>query len=284
MRVFKKKDDIQGFIRHLHDKKQVIGFVPTMGALHAGHISLIEAARQQSDFTVCSIFVNPTQFNDPKDLEKYPRTIEKDLRLLALHNCDAVFYPDVAEVYPSGTGEHRPHYDLGQLEFILEGKYRPGHFQGVADVVSRLFYTIGPDRVFFGQKDLQQCKIIEKLIAGNPDFQKIQMNRVPTLREPDGLAMSSRNTRLSPGELRKAPAIYQTLQYLKEHLAPGDLSALQADAQELLVRNGFRPDYVSIAYTRTLEACRFWDGQSPLTGLIAAFLGDVRLIDNLELC
>ena len=282
MRLFKKRSDIQGFIARLQDKKRQIGFVPTMGALHAGHISLIQAARQQADFTVCSIFVNPTQFNDPKDLEKYPRTIEKDLELLAQHGCDAVFYPDVAEIYPSGTHD-APHYDLGPLEFILEGKYRPGHFQGVADVVSRLFYIINPDQVFFGQKDLQQCKIIELLIAGNPDFKGIRMHIVPTLRQPNGLAMSSRNTRLNAGELQKAPAIYKTLTYLKEQLKAGDLTPLLERAQQQLIAEGFRPDYISIATTQTLEACFYWDGQTPVTGLIAAFLGEVRLIDNMEL-
>ncbi|WP_300599777.1 pantoate--beta-alanine ligase [Niabella sp.] len=282
MRLFKKKCDIQGFIADLHDKKQEIGFVPTMGALHAGHISLVQAARQHSDFTVCSIFVNPTQFNDPKDLEKYPRTIEKDLQLLELHGCDAVFYPDVEEIYPSGTA-HPPHYDLGHLEYILEGKYRPGHFQGVAHVVSRLFYTMDPDHVFFGQKDLQQCKVIEQLIALNPDFNRIRMHTVPTLREPSGLAMSSRNTRLSAEELQKAPAIYQTLTYLKEQLTAGDLSSLLETARQRLVAEGFRPDYISIANTHTLEACTRWDSQTPVTGLIAAFLGAVRLIDNMEL-
>ncbi|MBO9595434.1 MAG: pantoate--beta-alanine ligase [Niabella sp.] len=282
MRLFKKKRDIQGFITDLHDKKQEIGFVPTMGALHAGHISLVQEARQQSDFTVCSIFVNPTQFNDPRDLEKYPRTIEKDLQLLEQQGCDAVFYPDVAEVYPSGTN-HPSHYDLGRLEFILEGKYRPGHFQGVADVVSRLFYTVDPDHVFFGRKDLQQCKVIEQLIALNPDFNRIRMHTVPTLRQADGLAMSSRNTRLSPGELQKAPAIYQTLNYLKARLAPGDLSPLLNDARQQLISEGFRPDYISIAHTDSLEECAYWDGSTPVTGLIAAFLGPVRLIDNMEL-
>ncbi|MCF3107967.1 pantoate--beta-alanine ligase [Niabella sp. CC-SYL272] len=282
MRLFKKRRDIQGFITDLHDKKQKIGFVPTMGALHAGHISLVQAARQQSDFTVCSIFVNPTQFNDPKDLEKYPRTIEKDLKLLEQQGCDAVFYPGVEEVYPSGTSSP-PHYDLGRLEYILEGKYRPGHFQGVADVVSRLFYTIDPDHVFFGQKDLQQCKVIERLIAMNPDFSRIRMHTVPTLREPDGLAMSSRNTRLSPEALKKAPAIYQTLNYLKQQLAPGDLTTLLETARQRLITGSFRPDYISIAHTHTLEECTYWDGHTPVTGLIAAFLGPVRLIDNMEL-
>ncbi|MGJ7033675.1 pantoate--beta-alanine ligase [Niabella hirudinis] len=282
MRLYKNKSDIQGFITHLKDKKRVIGFVPTMGALHAGHISLIQAARQQSDFTVCSIFVNPTQFNDPGDLQKYPRTIEKDLYLLELHGCDAVFYPGVEEIYPPNAGP-APHYNLGRLESILEGAYRPGHFQGVADVVSRLFYTIRPDKVFFGQKDLQQCRVIERLMADNPDFERIRMQMVPTLREPGGLAMSSRNTRLSAEELRKAPAIYQTLLYLKEHLAPGDLAPLQEAAKIRLIREGFRPDYVSIVDTSTLEACPSWNGQTPLTGLIAAYLGEVRLIDNMEL-
>ncbi|MBZ4191157.1 pantoate--beta-alanine ligase [Niabella beijingensis] len=282
MILFKKKRDIQEFIAGYHQKNQQVGFVPTMGALHQGHLQLLQAARRHSDLTVCSIFVNPTQFNDKKDLEKYPRTIEKDLELLEHQGCDVVFYPEVEEIYPEGTGQGSP-YDLGELEFILEGRYRPGHFQGVADVVSRLFDCVRPDQVFFGQKDLQQCSVIAHLIATTPDFRHIRMHQVPTLREASGLAMSSRNARLTPEQLQAAPAIYHTLLHLKEHLVPGDLTGLLQQAAERLAHAGFRTDYVTIAETDTLKECTRWDGQTPVSGLIAAYLGEVRLIDNMPL-
>ncbi|ANH81236.1 pantoate--beta-alanine ligase [Niabella ginsenosidivorans] len=282
MILFKKKDDIQQFIAVLHKKNKKIGFVPTMGALHMGHISLIQAARKKCDLVVCSIFVNPTQFNDKKDLEKYPRTIEKDIDLLIKNDCDVLFYPDEATIYPEGTGM-RKQFQLGAIESVLEGKYRPGHFQGVADVVSRLFEIIKPDEVFFGQKDLQQTRVIAHLINNTPDFKKIRMNIVSTLREPGMLAMSSRNTRLTPEQLEKAPAIYKALRFLKKHIAKGDLTSLLNAATKQLTEKGFRPEYVTIVKSETLEAVDNWDGHTPLTGLVAAFLGEVRLIDNLEL-
>ena len=282
MILFKKKDDIQHFIAALHKKNKKIGFVPTMGALHRGHISLLQAARKKCDVVVCSIFVNPTQFNDKKDLEKYPRTIEKDVDLLLRNSCDALFYPDEATIYPEGTAAQKQ-LQLGTIEFILEGKFRPGHFQGVANVVSRLFDIIKPDEVFFGQKDLQQTKVIEYLISNNPGFQKIHLNIVPTLREPSMLAMSSRNTRLTPRQLEQAPAIYNALQFLKEHLSKGNLSPLLDRARQQLTAKGFRTEYITIVNSTNLEEVIDWDGHLPLTALAAAFLGDVRLIDNLEL-
>ncbi|MBO9620093.1 MAG: pantoate--beta-alanine ligase [Niabella sp.] len=282
MVLFKKKDDIQRFITQLRQKNNKIGFVPTMGALHEGHISLVRAAREKCTIVVCSIFVNPTQFNDKKDLEKYPRTIEQDLALLIQNECDIIFYPEVAELYPDGTAQ-QPRFGLGPVEFILEGKYRPGHFQGVATVVSKLFSIVQPDEVFFGQKDLQQTKIIERLIETTPAFENIQMNIVPTLRTGNMLALSSRNTRLTAEQLALAPVIYETLQFLKNHIAKGDLSPVIEKATAMLEAKGLKTDYVAIANKDTLEAVTEWDGQTKLAGLIAAFLGEVRLIDNLIL-
>ncbi|AHF14941.1 pantoate--beta-alanine ligase [Niabella soli] len=282
MVLFKKKDDIQRFIAQLRQKNNKIGFVPTMGALHEGHISLVRAAREKCTIVVCSIFVNPTQFNDKKDLEKYPRTIEQDIALLIKNECDIIFCPEVAELYPDGT-EQQPHFELGPVEFILEGKYRPGHFQGVATVVSKLFSIVKPDEVFFGQKDLQQTKVIERLIKNTPAFGSIHLNIVPTLRTESMLALSSRNTRLTTEQLTIAPVIYETLRFLKQHLAKGDLSPVIERATAMLEHRGLKTDYVTIADKETLEAVKEWDGHTKLAGLVAAFLGEVRLIDNLIL-
>lgn len=279
MKVFKKIADIQAY---LHAKKAnglSVGFVPTMGALHAGHLRLLETCKTRCDVAVVSIFVNPTQFNDKNDLEKYPRTIGSDLSALIESDCDVLFYPDAAEIYP--PGEITRIYDLQALENLFEGAFRPGHFQGVCQVVDKLFSIVRPDAVFFGQKDYQQCMVIKKLIETTPAFAGINMTIVPTMREPDGLAMSSRNMRLSAQEKIIAPTIYQTLLFLKEQLQPGSLTAITQQARLTLEQKGFIVDYAAIADASTLEPVTEWDGQKPLVALIAAFLGQVRLIDNL---
>ena len=272
--------DIQSFLQKRTLKNAKIGFVPTMGALHEGHISLIKKSKSECDITVCSVFVNPTQFNDKKDLDKYPRTIENDVIALINAGCDLLFLPDVSDIYPEPSVKK---YDLGTLETVSEGSSRPGHFQGVCQVVERLFEIVKPDAVFFGQKDYQQCMVISRLIDITPGFENIEMNIVPTMREENGLAMSSRNMRLSDGQRANAATIYQTLIYLKEHLAQGDLSNILKSAYEKLVEAGFKPDYVSIADAKTLQPVENWDGGTPLVALIAAFLGEVRLIDNMVL-
>jgi pantoate--beta-alanine ligase len=228
---------------------------------------------------VVSIFVNPTQFNDKKDLEKYPRTIENDLKALVESACDVLFYPDASEIYP--PGEITRIYDLQTLENLFEGAFRPGHFQGVCQVVDKLFSIVQPGDVFFGQKDYQQCMVIKRLIETTPAFAGISMTIVPTMREPDGLAMSSRNMRLSVQEKSIAPTIYQTLLFLKEQVQPGSLNGITEEANVMLKEKGFIVDYAAIADASTLEPVAEWDGQKPLVALIAAFLGQVRLIDNL---
>ena len=200
------------------------GFVPTMGALHAGHISLINDSKKASDLTVCSIFVNPTQFNDPKDFEKYPITIEKDIAMLEAAGCDILFLPEVAEMYPGGTSTSI-HYELGYLETILEGHYRPGHFQGVCMIVHRLLDIVKPDNLYIGQKDYQQSMVIKKLIELTGMKELVDLNISPTLREAGGLAMSSRNMRLTEQERVKATAIYKTLHLIKEQLKTGELGS-----------------------------------------------------------
>lgn len=260
-----------------------IGFIPTMGALHEGHLSLIDAARRslgEGGLTVASIFVNPTQFNDPKDFEKYPKTLEKDIELLEAAGADLLFLPSVAEIYPEGTGRLR-HYDLGYLETILEGKYRPGHFQGVCNVMERLLDAVAPDDLYMGQKDYQQCMVVKRLLQLMGS--SARLHPCPTLREADGLAMSSRNVRLSPAERANAPAMFQALRHLEEHLRPGPAEAAQKEAAAILAGHDFIVDYIEIADAGTLEPVGNWDGRRKIVALAAAFQHEVRLIDNLLL-
>lgn len=262
--------------------KESIGFVPTMGALHQGHLSLIELSKKQATVTVCSIFVNPTQFNDPKDFEKYPVTIEQDLQLLEQAKCDILFLPSVNEMYPNGNVS-KQHYELGYLENLLEGSFRPGHFQGVCQVVHRLLDIVQPDTIFLGQKDYQQCMVISKLI------ELIGMNKTGliignTLREKSGLAMSSRNMRLNEDEKQQATAIYKTLTFIKQNIQQGSLQQLLVEANKKIQESGFEKiDYISICNATTLQPVEIWDGEEKLVALIAAFLNGVRLIDNTTL-
>lgn len=278
MIIFKQVKDIQEYIEANKLKGQKIGFVPTMGALHPGHLSLIEAARSHSNIIVCSIFVNPTQFNDPKDFEKYPITIEQDIYLLEKAGCNVLFLPSVNEIYPAGMTA-TSHFELGFLETILDGKYRPGHFQGVCQVMDRLLNIIQPDNLFMGQKDYQQCMVLKMLVAKN--FPSLQFFMCATQREADGLAMSSRNIRLNRDERQVAVKIAETLQFLNKNLVPGSFTDLKVRAVKMLTDNNFKVDYVEIATANTLQLTESWDGKEPMVALIAAFLGEVRLIDNL---
>lgn len=257
-----------------------IGFVPTMGALHQAHLNLVDVSGTRADITVCSIFVNPTQFNDPADYNKYPNTLENDTKLLAASKAHVLFAPPVSEIYPAGITTLE-HYDLGYLDTLLEGHFRPGHFQGVCQVMSRLLNAVQPDLLFMGQKDYQQCMVVKRLLQLKE--MDTTLHTCPTIREKDGLAMSSRNVRLHPEQRSTAPLIYQTLLQLKENLAPGNLSLLKHNAAENLSNAGFRVEYVEVADAATLRPYNEWDGSAPLVALVAAFLGDVRLIDNLLL-
>lgn len=280
MILFKKASDINAHLSELKRNDSSIGFVPTMGALHAGHISLINSCREKNNITVCSIFVNPTQFNDTKDFENYPSTLEEDINMLEKSGCDLLFLPDMSEIYPDGT-KNTPAYDLGYLETVLEGKFRPGHFQGVCKVVHQLLQIIPCNELFIGQKDYQQCMVIKRLIESANIHSKIII--CPTLREADGLAMSSRNMRLTEANRKAALQIFETLLYLKDNLSAGDLSSLLAKANAKLSSAGFKIDYVSIANADNLQLITEWDGQTKTVAVIAAFLGDVRLIDNMLL-
>ena len=280
MILFKKIDALSAFVTEKKEKGLSVGFVPTLGALHNGHISLINTCKQANQVTICSIFVNPTQFNEPKDFEKYPVTLEKDIDLLEKNGCDVLFLPSVSEIYPGGTND-LAHYNLGYLETVLEGKYRPGHFQGVCQVVHRLLNAVQPHTLYLGQKDYQQCMVIKKLIELTG--LNVQVVISPTLREADGLAMSSRNTRLNEQERKQAVKISETLQFIKKEIKPGYTGDLTDRCFNYLTAEGFKPDYVAIANANNLELLETWDGTQPVVALIATYLNEVRLIDNMLL-
>lgn len=282
MILFKKTKDLRAYLENQKNQGLSIGFAPTMGALHEGHLSLVERSRTDNSITVSSIFVNPTQFNDPADFEKYPVTIERDILLLESAGCDILFLPSFSEVYPSGKPTNE-HYDLGFLETVLDGTYRPGHFQGVCQVVSRLLAIVQPDNLYLGQKDYQQCMVITRLVELMGLRDVIKINLCPTLREPGGLAMSSRNTRLGQEERKRASVIFKALTEIKNGLDAGDIQKLKQAAIARLEQAGFRPDYVEIADQRSLKPVTRFDGKQKLVALVAAYLNDVRLIDNMIL-
>jgi pantoate--beta-alanine ligase len=284
MIIFKEIGALQTYLDLGRKKGRTIGFVPTMGALHKGHLSLIGRSKEECGLTVCSIFVNPTQFNDPADFEKYPVTTATDIRLLIKEGTGVLFLPSVEEMYPAGLRSVR-HYKLGQLEKILEGAHRPGHFQGVCQVVHRLVDIVRPDKMFLGQKDYQQCMVLKKLMEILAAPTRIIIG--DTVREESGLALSSRNLRLSEEEKLHAATIYRALNYIKENISTKTFGELQQQATSLLLQDGFnKVDYIAIADANTLELQNprsKYDGQASLVALAAAFIGEVRLIDNLIL-
>ncbi len=280
MILFKKSEDLRKWLAGQNNKGGKTGFVPTMGALHEGHISLIEACRSQTDLCICSIFVNPAQFNDRNDFEKYPVSLEMDIEMLAKAGTDLVFIPSEHEIYPKGDIGLET-YKLGSLETILEGRYRPGHFQGVCQVMSRLLDIVRPEYLFMGQKDFQQCLVVKRLIRLLN--LAVEFQAVPTVREEDGLALSSRNRRLTVGQRRNAPAIYQALTYIRNNLIPGDTSSAIEEARKILDGAHFKTDYISISKAEDLQPVQEFDGKVKTLALIAAFQGEVRLIDNMLL-
>jgi pantoate--beta-alanine ligase len=278
MILLKKPAELSAYIAEKKKQGNSIGFAPTMGALHNGHISLINNSKQVNNITVCSIFVNPTQFNQAKDFEKYPITIEKDIDMLEKNGCDVLFLPSVQEIYPDDLTK-QPHYNLGYLETVLEGKYRPGHYQGVCQVVHRLLQIVQPHNLYLGQKDYQQCMVIKKLI----ELTHLKTNVIicATLRENDGLAMSSRNMRLNEQERKMAVKISETLSFIKKEIKPGYLQDLKERGNQYLTAENFKVDYVEIANADDLTFVENWNGKQKLVALVAAYLNEVRLIDNM---
>jgi pantoate--beta-alanine ligase len=277
---FKESADLRRWLDKQKTKGKKTGFVPTMGALHEGHIRLVDTSRSLTDITVCSIFVNPVQFNDPADFKKYPVSTEKDIEMLAKAGTDVLFMPSVHEIYPQGESNLET-YDLGGLDTILEGRYRPGHFQGVCQVMSRLLKIVQSDHLFMGQKDFQQCLVVQRLI----DIEQlpVRFHTIPTVRESDGLAQSSRNRRLTADQRKNAVAISQALNEIREKLVSGDAGPLISLAHERLDTAHFKTDYISIARAADLKPISNWNGKEKAVALIAAFQGEVRLIDNILL-
>ncbi|HVX27842.1 MAG TPA: pantoate--beta-alanine ligase [Parafilimonas sp.] len=279
MILFKKANALTEHLQKLRNKNVSVGFVPTMGALHSGHISLITQAKKECDIVVCSIFVNPVQFNNKTDFEKYPITIENDILLLEENGTDILFLPSVSEVYPNGI-DKLLHFDLDYLENILEGFYRPGHFQGVCNVIYNFLRVINPGKLFLGQKDYQQTLVLKKMMQFY--FPSVKINIEETLREDDGLAMSSRNMRLSSDARKKATIIFKALQYIKQNIEKNNFSELKNNAAKMISDNGFNKiDYIEIANAETLLPENTLEKNKKLIVLAAAFIEDVRLIDNL---
>lgn len=276
MQIFYSINTLQDFLKSQRKMGLSIGLVPTMGALHQGHLSLIEASKAQNDLTVCSIFVNPTQFNNPQDLAMYPRTLEADCQMLEGVSCDVVFAPNAHDIYPNPP---KLEFDFGDLERVMEGNFRPGHFNGVGIVVSKLFNIVQPNNAYFGQKDLQQCAIINRLVQ---DLSyNLKLNICPTQRETDGLAMSSRNRNLTSEQRKTAPDIYKALQKAVELLEEKKTSQSVKDFITSLLDNteGIEVEYFEITDFETLQPINeLSEGKTALC--IAAFMGKIRLIDN----
>lgn len=277
MIIYKERKKLENHLNSLEFENK-IGFVPTMGAIHKGHISLIEKAKSENSIVVSSIFINPTQFNDQKDFVNYPKTIENDILLLTNAGCDVLFLPSVETMYPTGI-EILEHFELGYLDTILEGTHRPGHFQGVCNIVFRLLSIIKPQKLYLGKKDYQQCLVIREMI----NLKNLQVSTIicETVREVDGLAMSSRNLRLSKDARIKSSNLYKMMQFCKDSLNPGEIQYQLSFPIEQLKLNDFSFDYFEIVNTNSLKPLTYWDGKEPIMIIVAVFLDGIRLIDNL---
>jgi pantoate--beta-alanine ligase len=278
MIVYQRSSYLSAYLEKQKAKGLTIGFVPTMGALHEGHISLVEAAKKECDIVVCSIFVNPTQFNNAQDLDKYPRTTEYDKALLNIAYCDVVYLPSVKDIYPNSK-ENFSIPNVGNILNLLEGKFRPGHFEGMMQVVEILLNKVSPHKLYMGLKDYQQYMIVCKMV----DYLKLQVQVVglPTIREIDGLAMSSRNKRLSEKGRKNALAIYKALSFAKENLSNYSIAELETKCKQIIESEAKGEiEYFSIVDKFSLEKS---NQKENLIALTAAWVDGVRLIDNLEL-
>ncbi|MHB8207752.1 pantoate--beta-alanine ligase [Mucilaginibacter sp.] len=274
MRVFTTTLEIQQYLADLRNKGLSAGFVATMGALHQGHLSLIQQAKKDNDLVICSIFVNPTQFNDPADLEKYPRPIAHDTQMLEQAGCDILFNPEVTEMY--ADNEHW-HLALGEIEHLLEGKFRPGHYQGVTQVVYKLFNILKPNTAYFGQKDYQQVMVITKMVEllNLP----VKLIMCPILREEDGLAMSSRNIHLTAEDRLHSLILSKTLNWVKKNFDSNKIADLRDKATEAInAEDGVSLEYFELVDGDSLHAAN--QGTKNVVALVAARVGKTRLIDN----
>lgn len=279
MFILKNNVDLQNLLNKVRKKKLKIGLVPTMGALHKGHLSLIASAKQEMDFVVTSIFVNPTQFNDQSDLIKYPRTLENDIRLLAQANNNLLYAPSVNQIYPKNFDYHQD-FDLNGLDNLLEGAFRPGHFNGVAMVVNRLLEIVQPDAIFMGQKDYQQATIIKQLIKSEKLKTKLVM--CPIVRSSKGLALSSRNARLSKEWIKKALVLSETLKFAKAAIqSKKTISTIENEANQRIEAAGLQPEYFTLINGNSLKNATY--SNKKIVAVTAAWAGNVRLIDNMIL-
>lgn len=281
MKVIRKAEELREWSAAARAAGSSIGFVPTMGALHQGHLSLVARAREENDLVAVSVFVNPTQFNNPDDLLTYPRTEEADLRALEAAGVDAAFVPTVEEMYPEPDTRV---FDLGPVAEVMEGKMRPGHFNGVAQVVSRLFAMAHPTRAYFGEKDFQQIAVIRKMVELEGGFDGLEIIDVPIKREADGLAMSSRNVRLTPAMRAAAPEIHRALLRGVEYAAEGhDVQATTAYVVSLIdAVEGLSTEYFQIVDGPTCLPITRWSESRNPVGCVTVYAGDVRLIDNIK--
>jgi pantoate--beta-alanine ligase len=279
MHIFREIVPARAYLKHERSRNSSVGLVPTMGALHPGHLSLVEASKRENTITVCSVFLNPTQFNNPVDLANYPRTLDNDLRLLLEAGCDAVFCPSNDEMYDAASSIT---FDVGPVGEILEGEFRPGHFSGVVLVVSKLFNIVEPDRAYFGQKDFQQFTIIDRLVK---DLRYgVSLVCAPIVREADGLAMSSRNMRLNAAERKRAATLYQCLLQTRKRLLAGEpFEQIRTEMKDFCARQSVMLEYLAIADREDLTLLNDVSGLHHKLLLIAARVGDIRLIDNLFL-
>lgn len=281
MQILHSRSELDFYIKKLKEENQKIGFVPTMGALHRGHLSLMEKAREENDVVIASIFVNPTQFNNPEDLEKYPRNADKDIAILKEHLvADILYLPAVEDLYPSGLKSEN--YSFDGLEKEMEGASRPGHFDGVGTVVEELFRQVQPDNAYFGEKDFQQLAIIKKMV----DTKKlpVAIHGVPIYREENGLAMSSRNLRLSPEKQQAAQLIHQTLLKVNDWFRIITVPEIKDRVTKIFAENpDFKLEYFTIADEETLQEIDFFYAGKSYRAFIAVWLEGVRLIDNMKL-
>lgn len=281
MDIFKEIRPLKAFLESVERDSNTVGFVPTMGALHQGHLSLIQASKRENSKTICSIYVNPAQFNNPDDLAKYPKTLERDIKLLTDARCDVLFCPENKEMYSAAPGLK---FDFGSLENVLEGKFRPGHFSGVALVISKLFHIVNPNKAYFGQKDFQQFKIIEKLVE-ELKFD-VALKCMPIERESDGLAMSSRNARLNTEQRKKAITLHNCLMQASKQIKEGkSMNAILEWVEGVFSKvEGTKLEYFELADTSNLMSLKnVADKTEKAILLIAGYVGEVRLIDNLLL-
>ena len=280
MKVYKTKSELKDFLSKIKDAKKSIGFIPTMGALHEGHLSLVKKAKKKNDITVVSIFVNPTQFNNNDDLVKYPKTFDNDVKLLKSVDCDVLFFPSVEEIYSKGIESESFSFD--GLEYEMEGKFRDGHFDGVGTIVKTLFEIVTPDKAYFGEKDFQQLQIIKKMVDKHE--LPVKVKGCDIYREDDGLAMSSRNARLTKEHRASAPFIYKILKKTNKQFDKKNISELTEWVKKQFKKHPLLElEYFTIADEKTLQTARIINPNKKYRAFIAVFAGDIRLIDNLKL-